>query len=176
MKRAMVFIDFDNISISLRAAHQQLNFDVLCDAIREKVKDNNKDDCLIFGNCYYNHELFSKHSLMFETHKRGLVPVYTPSYSAGSGAFKSLCDPMLICDAMESLYNTREIDIFVIVSSDKDFLPLIRKIAEGGKAVIVIGIGAHARFLVDECARMNFPFFDYPQLAQQAEARKAAVS
>lgn len=205
MKRAMVFIDFDNLVINLRRSGVRLDFDVLINTIKSKVDKEHKDKCLVWGNCYRNYDPrfksgvtsvtnktgvsmgnlpeSPKHLGMYAAHERGIVPVYAPAYQsnyANSGEssycdgtalptpkFKSLCDPMLICDAMEALYENRNIDFFVLVSSDKDFIPLIRKIAEKGKEACVIGLGMDAFYLIKECERLGFDFLDYLQLENQ---------
>jgi len=166
MKRAMLFIDFENLMRSLKGlpTPKRLDFDVLIRAAQEKVKTGTSNDCLVFGNCYYEYERNVKPAGMYEAYKRGLVPVYTPCFSAGADGSKSLCDSMLICDALEALYKNPAIDVFVLVTSDKDFVPLIRKIAENGKEAIVIAVENYARALRDECDRLGFAFFDYLQL------------
>ena len=68
---------------------------------------------------------------------------------------------MLMCNALEALYKNPSIDVFVLVTCDKDFIPLLRKIAENEKEVIVIGMEKYARFLRDECDRLGFAFLDY---------------
>ncbi len=167
MKRAMVFIDFDNLAIDLRPHSKMLDFDVLVDIVKRTAETEYKDKCLVWGNCYRNYDRNTPPGgIMFEAHKRGIVPIYVPSYPAGPDRPKSLCDPMLICDAMDALYNNQSIDVFVLVSSDKDFVPLIRKIAENGKEIMVVGMETYARTLIEECNRLGFPFFDYRQLAE----------
>ena len=171
MKKAMFFIDFENLKLSIRP--KRLDFDVLISAVQEKIKKDSGCDCRVFGNCYYEYEQKGepKLGLMHEAHKRGLIPVYTPCYRAGDDASKSLCDPMLIGDALEALYKNPSIDVFVIVTSDKDFIPLIRKIAENGKEAIVIGVTKYGRFLSEECKRFGFSFLDYRQSENSLEIK-----
>ena len=51
---------------------------------------------------------------------------------------KNSCDILLTIDAVELLY-VHNIDAFVIVSSDSDFVPLVSKLRGAGKTVIGAG-------------------------------------
>jgi uncharacterized protein (TIGR00288 family) len=96
----------------------------------------------------------------------GIEPVYAPQYRTGDeDESKSLADPMLVCDIMQTLHERPFIKTFVIVSGDKDFIPVIRRIAEQGKRVIVIGVeGSTADPLIKECNRLHFDFLDYTDM------------
>ncbi len=96
----------------------------------------------------------------------GIEPVYAPEYKTGDGEKrKSLADPMMVCDILQTLYERPFIETFVIVSGDKDFIPLIRKIAEHGKRAIVIGVeGSTSYSLIKECDRLHFDFLDYSDI------------
>ncbi len=163
MKRAMVFIDFDNLAIPLREQAKRLEFEVLINAIKSKYNDGN-DTCLVFGNCYHNYDGKSNQS-MHAAWTRWITPIYAPIFSNMERS-KSLADPMLICDALEALYTNPSIDVFVLVTSDKDFIPLIRKIAENGKEAIVIGLPG-SDILINECNRLGFVFSNYLILEQE---------
>ena len=96
----------------------------------------------------------------------GIEPVYAPEYKTGDDEKrKSLADPMMVCDIMQTLYERPFIKTFVIVSGDKDFIPLIRKIAEHGKWAIVIGVeGSTSYPLIKECNRLHFDFLNYSDI------------
>ncbi len=83
---------------------------------------------------------------------------------------KSMADPMWICDIMETLYE-KSIDVFVIVSSDRDMIPVLRKLAAKNKEIYVI-IGSLNKIsesdntsvsdiLINECKRLNITVIDY---------------
>ena len=75
---------------------------------------------------------------------------------------------MIICEVMRTLYEKPHIDTFVIVSGDKDFVPLIRTIAQhhDKKRLIVIGVyDSTADLVIDECDRYEeAKFLDYTLL------------
>ena len=96
----------------------------------------------------------------------GIEPVYAPEYKTGDDEKrKSLADPMMVCDIMQTLYERPFIKTFVIVSGDKDFIPLLRQIAKHGKRAIVIGVeGSTSYPLIKECDRLHFDFLNYSDI------------
>lgn len=96
----------------------------------------------------------------------GIEPVYAPEYENwDEDKPKSLADPMMVCDIMQTLYERPFIKTFIIVSGDKDFIPVIRKISEHGKRAIIIGVErSTAQALTTECARLHFKFLTYETL------------
>lgn len=73
-----------------------------------------------------------KHSWKECLLENSLTPIQQYSYTTG----KNASDSAMIIDAMDILY-TREIDGFVIVSSDSDFTKLAMRLRESGKYVVV---------------------------------------
>ncbi len=87
----------------------------------------------------------------------GVQMVYAPKWKYEQSGGKSIADPMLMCDIIEALHDWPWIDVFVLVTGDKDFLIPIRKIAEHGKnAVVVARESKLADVLVKECERNGF--------------------
>jgi len=134
------------------------NYDVL-------VEVASKAGQMVLGRVYLVTDISSGGKL-YEFFKLGIEPVYTPQYRAGAeDKPKSLADPMMVCDIMQTLYERPFIKTFVIASGDKDFIPVIRKISEHGKRAILIGVeGSTAPALTGECARLNFKFLAYKTL------------
>ena len=108
----------------------------------------------------------SSGGMLHKFFKFGIEPVYAPEYdNRDEDRPKSLADPMMVCDIMQTLYERPFIETFVIVSGDKDFIPVIRKISEHGKRAIIIGVEkSTAKSLTTECARLNFRFLAYETL------------
>ena len=68
----------------------------------------------------------------------------------------------MICSALETLYKNPNINTYVIVSSDKDFIPLIKNINAEGKEVLVIGLESNTSGeLIELCDSIGVKFFDY---------------
>ena len=82
----------------------------------------------------------------------GIEPVHLFRSTAG----KNASDIRLTIDAVELLYLS-EVDTFVIVSADSDFVPLVSKLRAAGKTVVGAGQKAKAsRTLVISCDRYRY--------------------
>ena len=95
--------------------------------------------------------------------EKGIKPVSVPrdwhiNEKGEKEYHKSLGDPMLITDVMKILYEMPHIDFFIIISSDKDIIPLLHILAYKGKKCIVGGFENASDFLKSECTRLGFKF------------------
>ncbi|WP_220139908.1 NYN domain-containing protein [Nocardia huaxiensis] len=74
------------------------------------------------------------------------------------GTHKNAADIRLAVDAMETLITHAEIGVFVLVTGDSDFTPLVQKLREFGKHVIGIGAseGTTSARLVSVCSEYKF--------------------
>ena len=134
-----------------------------------EILEANEDWVVVIGKIYMLLGRHGQESFLFRLWESNIHPIYVPVFPTQNGDVKSLADPRMICDIIEVLYNNPNIDLFVIVSGDKDFIPVIRKIAEKGKNACVIGVGkTTADSLVNECNRLNFNFFDFTKLHRRA--------
>ncbi|MFW5697434.1 MAG: NYN domain-containing protein [Fimbriimonadaceae bacterium] len=59
-----------------------------------------------------------------------------PRYVLGT-EHKNAADMLLCIEVMESFYRREDIDTFVLVAGDRDYIPLIQHLKEGGKTVLV---------------------------------------
>ena len=82
-----------------------------------------------------------------------LEPIYCPVFNSNevNSKSKSLADPMMIIDIIETLLKNNTITTIVLITGDKDFIPIIRKIKEYGKKVILISTENTASALIREC-------------------------
>ncbi|MBI4311625.1 MAG: NYN domain-containing protein [Chloroflexi bacterium] len=88
----------------------------------------------------------------------GVEPVQLFRVTRGG---KNSSDMRLVIDAIELLYQS-PVDTFVVVSSDSDFVPLVRKLRSAGKTVIGAGRKATVpRALVASCDR--YFYLDQPE-------------
>ena len=156
--KVALFIDNDNIEVScFNTLNKPYDYDII-------VKEVEKYGRIVVSKVFL--DTITSGRRQFELFKRGIEPVYVPCYSDKAGTpKKSLADPMIICEVMRTLYEKPHIDTFVIVSGDKDFVPLIRTIAQhhDKKRLIVIGVyDSTADLVIDECDRYKeAKFLDY---------------
>ena len=159
--KVALFIDNDNIDGGcFNTLNKPYDYDII-------VKESEKYGRIVLSKVFL--DTITNGRRQFEFFKRGIEPVYVPCFSDKKGAVKkSLADPMIICEVMRTLYEKPHIDTFVIVSGDKDFVPLIRTIAQhhDKKRLIVIGVyDSTADLVIDECDRYEeAKFLDYIHL------------
>jgi len=162
MRKVAIFIDHENlVKTSEEILKEKYNIEALLEEAR-------KEGQMIMGKAYvpFLPDSPAKNSYLYNFYKNGIEPVYSPSYSQSKNSqMKSLGDPMLICDVMQSLYEHPAIDVFFICSGDKDIIPLLRKIAQKGRDVVVIGVASRsAQALIEECEHLKFKFIDYEKI------------
>ncbi|MCK4927031.1 MAG: NYN domain-containing protein [Candidatus Aenigmarchaeota archaeon] len=147
MERIALFIDKDN----LYAKNNNIDLQIIKDYIDEK-------GLLVFGKIYFRFsdrydESKRQDKFLYKLWSLNLEPIYCPVFESNEidGKSKSLADPMIIVDIMETLLKNNTITAIVLITGDKDFIPIIRKIKEYGKKVILISTDKTAPALIREC-------------------------
>jgi hypothetical protein len=86
-------------------------------------------------------------------YKAGIEPIFAPvlrTDSRGRVEGKSLCDTVMVAEGVDLLW-TLQPDVLVLVTSDKDLIPLARVARQRGASVVVIGSDLTAVQLVEMC-------------------------
>jgi uncharacterized protein (TIGR00288 family) len=157
--RYAVFVDHDNITISLQ--EQQVSFDY--DSITRLVEQN--AGVIAWGKVYLTLTPTTATSSrqLYVLWRRGLQPVYVPQFGDGE-TVKSLVDIQMSLDILEALTST-QFDAYLLVTGDGDFIPVIRKIAEYGVAASILAAQQTlAAGLTEECERLGFPVWHYQEI------------
>jgi uncharacterized LabA/DUF88 family protein len=99
-------------------------------------------------------------------YKAGIEPVFAPVMrpEGGTREGKSLADPVMVADGVDLLWTVAP-DVFVLVTSDKDMIPLARIAKQRGAAVVVLGSDLTAIPLVE----MSNVFITYRQLLRELD-------
>lgn len=146
-----VFFDYENIVFSVRN-----NFNV--NANFEDLMDK----CKEFGRVVVAHAFadWNRQSaaMIPALISNGFDPVYVPSFQMGNDGQQSVrknaVDMYLAIDAMDVLHNRRNVETFILLTGDSDFLPLVNAVRRSGKRVIAIGVdgssSSHLAQSVDE--------------------------
>ena len=143
-----IFADFENVALGVRDANYD-NLDI--NLIIERLLDKGK---VVVKKAYADWERYkyykrSMHEASFE-----MVEIPHVSYSG-----KNSADIRLVVDALDLCYTKSHIDMFVIVSGDSDFSPLVSKLRENDKKVIGVGVkNSSSDLLVDNCD--EFIYYD----------------
>ncbi len=155
-----VFVDFENIYVSVREKFDaQPNFELIMDRCEDYGR-------IVIARAYADWYRYPRvTSALFAN---GVEPMYVPTYyydrEAGRTGrpIKNSVDIHLCIDAMRTLYTQSHIDKFVLVTGDRDFIPLVNAIRQHGKEVIIIGIGGAASA---HLAQSSDEFLFYEQIA-----------
>ena len=126
--RIAVFIDFDNVEIGVKSTIGG-NFDIglVLEAIKERGEIVTKiaySDWKRAGD-YSRH--LTQHAIRMV--QRNLTP----------GGDKNGADITMALDALEMAFTHDQINVFVIVGGDSDFISLVEKLKQYGRKVIVVG-------------------------------------
>lgn len=126
-----IFLDLDNLVIGARDAN--LNFDV--SLLVEHVKQRTGGRVVL--RRAYSGNLRQDQKLMKELATAGFtMQSAVPLNNFG----KNLIDMYMVVDTMDTLVDGQEYSTYVLVTGDRDFVPLIHALRRRGKHVIGVGL------------------------------------
>ncbi|WP_322822748.1 NYN domain-containing protein [Chloroflexus sp.] len=167
-----VFIDFENIYVSVR---DKLNATPNFEAIMDRCNDLGR---VVISRAYADWYRYPR--ITSALYANAIEPIYVATYyydkDAGrtGRAIKNSVDMNLCIDAMKTLYTNPNVARFVLVTGDRDFIPLVHSIRQHGKEVYIIGIGGAAS---THLAQSADEFVFYEQLiGRQPNASAAATA
>jgi uncharacterized LabA/DUF88 family protein len=144
--RIAVFIDFDNMALSMRE-DETFRVSFVLDRLKEKGK-------ILLKRAYADWTRFQKYQR--ELQENGVEMIEMPTRGIQQ---KNAADIKIVIDALETAFARDYVDIFAIVSGDSDFTPLVSKLREYNKTVIGFGHQKTTnRLLIDQCD--EFIFYD----------------
>ncbi len=168
-----VFIDFENLALGFDGTRKtaldmrghgrkkSLPFDI--QKVLERLLEKGK---IIVKKAYADWEAYAPYKRPF--HEAGIELIEIPKRGVSG---KNSADIRLVVDAMDLCYSKEHIDVFVIVSGDSDFSPLVSKLKENGKHVIGLGMkDSSSELLIGNCDEFIF----YEEL-EAAESRKQGL-
>lgn len=136
-----IFCDFENVAIGVKESRYQ-SFDI--QLVLERLLDKGN---IVVKKAYadwgrFKNALRPLHEAAFE-----LIEIPHVSYSG-----KNSADIRLVVDALDLCYTKQHVDVFVIVSGDSDFSPLVSKLRENNKKVIGLGVkNSSSDLLIENC-------------------------
>jgi len=162
-----VFIDFENIYISVLNEYEA-NPDF--ESILDKCRDFGR---VTIAQAYADWAPYSH--FISALYANGIEPMYVPTFRYGPDgarqgqAVKNSVDMFMVINVMKTLYSRNNIQTYVLVTGDRDFIPLVKAIREYGKRAVVIGVAGAAS---THLAQSADEFYFYHQLSD-ALAQKA---
>ncbi|MEI7642800.1 MAG: NYN domain-containing protein [Chloroflexales bacterium] len=137
-----VFIDFENVYVSVR---DKLNANPNFEAIMDRCSDLGR---VVISRAYADWYRYPR--VTSALYANAIEPIYVATYyydkdmGRTGRAIKNSVDMNLCIDAMKTLFTNTNISKFVLVTGDRDFIPLVNTIRQLGKEVYIIGIGGAA--------------------------------
>ncbi|NJK80026.1 MAG: NYN domain-containing protein [Chloroflexaceae bacterium] len=137
-----VFIDFENVYVSVR---DKLDANPNFETIMDRCNDLGR---VIIARAYADWYRYPR--ITSALYANSIEPMYVPTYyydkdmGRTGRAIKNSVDMNLCIDAMKTLFTNTNVERFVLVTGDRDFIPLVNSIRQQGKEVIIIGIGGAA--------------------------------
>jgi len=137
---AAVFVDFENLFLSLKNRSELTGHRIrdLSLGILEQLKVRLHADKapMVLGRSY---AAFDAYPGMEVAHDLALMG-FDPQYVLVGHAGKNSADVQLACDVCRVLYRRPDIDAIVIVSGDRDFIPIARQVLEENRELRVVAI------------------------------------
>ena len=161
-----VFIDFENIYISVRNRYDaNPNFESIMDLCQRYGRVT---IARAFADWYRYPRVTNA------LYANAIEPMYVPTYhydrdvGRTGRAIKNAVDMHLCIDLMKTLYAFPNIDTYVLITGDRDFIPLINAVRQQGKRTVVIGV---AQATASHLAQAADEFLYYSQVVEDtAEA------
>jgi uncharacterized protein (TIGR00288 family) len=153
-----VFADYENVALGARDAKYP-SFDI--ELVLQRLLDKGN---VVVKKAYcdwdrYRSAVRGLHETAFE-----LIEIPHVSYSG-----KNSADIRLVVDALDLCYTKEHVDMFVIISGDSDFSPLVSKLRENNKKVIGLGVkNSSSDLLIDNCDE----FIYYDDLVREQRSQK----
>ncbi len=137
---AAVFVDFENLFLSLKNREELTGQRIrdLCLGILEhlKVRLHTDKAPMVLGRSYAAFDTYPGMEVAHDLALMGFDPQYVLTGHAG----KNSADVQLACDVCRVLYRRPDIDAIVIVSGDRDFIPIARQVLEENRELRVVAI------------------------------------
>ncbi|MFU8803780.1 MAG: NYN domain-containing protein [Bradymonadaceae bacterium] len=124
-----IFADFENVAIGVKDA-KYADFDI--HLVLERLLDKGN---IVVKKAYADWDRYKAYKKPMHEAAFELIEIPHVSYSG-----KNSADIRMVVDALDLCYTKSHVDVFVVVSGDSDFSPLVSKLRENNKKVIGVGV------------------------------------
>jgi uncharacterized LabA/DUF88 family protein len=142
-----IFLDLDNLVIGAKQANLTFDINLILDHIKE-ITNGRVVMRRSYGDWRQNRELLK------ELTTAGFLIQSTVRLNTYS---KNLADMQIVVDTMDTLIDGHNYSIYVLITGDRDFTPLVQSLRKRGKQVIGVGVRHTAsRSFVSLCDQYIF--------------------
>ncbi|MEM7707697.1 MAG: NYN domain-containing protein [Pseudomonadota bacterium] len=153
-----VFCDFENVALGVRDANYK-RFDIQQVLERLLLKGN-----IVVKKAYCDWDRYK--GFKSTMHEAAFELIEIPHVRMSG---KNSADIRMVVDALDLCYTKAHVDVFVVISGDSDFSPLVAKLRENNKLVIGVGVkNSTSDLLIASCDE----FIYYDDLIRAADKRK----
>ena len=143
-----LYCDFENVALGVRDARYPA-FDIRKVLERLLLKGN-----IVVKKAYCDWERFKEFKRAM--HEASFEMIEIPHVRMSG---KNSADIRMVVDALDLCYTKSHVDVFVVISGDSDFSPLVSKLRENNKTVIGVGVkNSSSDLLISGCD--EFIFYD----------------
>ena len=159
-----VFCDFENVALGVRDA-KYAKFDINKILERLLVKGS-----IVVKKAYCDWERYKDFKATMHEAAFELIDIPHVRMSG-----KNSADIRMVVDALDLCYTKAHVNMFVIISGDSDFSPLVSKLRENAKTVIGVGVkNSTSDLLISNCDEFIFYGDLIREQEQKRKARKTA--
>lgn len=151
-----LYCDFENVALGVRDARYPA-FDIRKVLERLLLKGN-----IVVKKAYCDWERFKEFKRAM--HEASFEMIEIPHVRMSG---KNSADIRMVVDALDLCYTKSHVDVFVVISGDSDFSPLVSKLRENNKTVIGVGVkNSSSDLLISGCDEFIF----YDDLVREPDA------
>lgn len=147
-----IYVDYENIHKTLIKTKTNILREGFFEKIRKWCLDNRKRIVQTRVYCNFDNED------MYQSHHQSMLQNYGVETIHTSNQGKNYADLKISIDVLTSMYSNNNIDEFIIVSNDKDMIPLLNSIRANKRNVCVVTAGDDYNRSICEFADQHIDF------------------